>query len=164
MVIEAVGIDTQGHNTDAVYKYCREHARENVLAMRGDKDLGGAVLKRPKAIDVTWRGQHGQARPEAVERVRRHGQARLLWPAAAHDAGAGVHPRARGLKRHDEFEQMCAERLMPAIVNGKKVMRWINPPGKRNEALDCANYAYAAACYLGIQNYREPGWARREQR
>jgi hypothetical protein len=23
-------------------------------------------------------------------------------------------------------------------------------------------YAYAAACYLGIQTYREPGWARRE--
>lgn len=23
-------------------------------------------------------------------------------------------------------------------------------------------YAYAAACWLGIQTYREPGWARRE--
>jgi hypothetical protein len=23
-------------------------------------------------------------------------------------------------------------------------------------------YAYAAACHLGIQTYREPGWARRE--
>ena len=25
-------------------------------------------------------------------------------------------------------------------------------------------YAYAGACYLGIQQYREPSWARREQR
>jgi phage terminase large subunit GpA-like protein len=71
MLIEATGIDTQGHNTDAVYKYCREHARENVLAMRGDKNLGGRRAARPKAIDVTWRATR-QARPEAVERVRRH--------------------------------------------------------------------------------------------
>jgi phage terminase large subunit GpA-like protein len=164
MFIEAVGIDTQGHNTDAVYKYCRDHARENVLAMRGDKDLGGAVLKRPKAIDVTWRGntvKHGLKLWNVCVDTAKHifyGRLKLS------SAGAGFIHVPEALKLTDEFEQMCAERLMPAVVNGKKVMRWINPPGKRNEALDCANYAYAAACYLGIQNYREPGWARREQR
>jgi phage terminase large subunit GpA-like protein len=164
MFIEAVGIDTQGHNTDAVYKYCREHARENVLAMRGDKDLGGAVLKRPKAIDVTWRGntvKHGLKLWNVCVDTAKHifyGRLKLS------SAGAGFIHVPQAMTLTDEFEQMCAERLMPAVVNGKKVMRWINPPGKRNEALDCANYAYAAACYLGIQNYREPGWARRELR
>jgi phage terminase large subunit GpA-like protein len=164
MFIEAVGIDIQGHNTDAVYKYCREHAHENVLAMRGDKDLGGPILKRPKAIDVTWRGQtikHGVKLWNVCVDTAKHtfyGRLKLS------SAGAGFIHVPADLKLTDEFEQMCAERLMPATVNGKKVLRWINPPGKRNEALDCANYAYAAACYLGIQNYREPGWAKREQR
>jgi phage terminase large subunit GpA-like protein len=164
MLIEATGIDTQGHNTDAVYKYCREHARENVLAMRGDKNIGGPVLRRPTLIDVTWRGQTSPRSLKlwnvCVDTCKHvfYGRLRLT------SAGPGYIHVPESLKDTDEFEGMCAERLKPATVNGKKVMRWINPPGKRNEPLDCANYAYAAACYLGIQSYREPGWAKREQR
>jgi phage terminase large subunit GpA-like protein len=78
--------------------------------------------------------------------------------------GAGFIHVPEALRLTDEFEQMCSERLMPAITAGRKVLRWMLPSGKRNEALDCWNYAYAGACYLGIQNYREPGWARRERR
>jgi phage terminase large subunit GpA-like protein len=164
MLIEATGIDTQGHNTDAVYKYCREHGRENVLAMRGDKNLGGPVLRRPSLIEVTWKGhtvKNGLKLWNVCVDTCKHvfyGRLRLTT------AGPGYIHVPEALKDTDEFEQMCSERLKPATVNGKKVMRWINPPGKRNEALDCANYAYAAACYLGIQNYREPGWANRERR
>lgn len=164
MLIEAVGIDTQGHNTDAVYKYCREHALENVLAMRGDKDLGGPVLKRPKLIDVSWKGQtirHGLKLWNVCVDTTKHiyyGRLRLTA------AGPGYIHVPEGLKDSDEFEQMCAERLLPATVNGKKVMRWINPPGKRNEGSDCAQYAYAAACYLGMQGFKEPSWAQRERR
>jgi phage terminase large subunit GpA-like protein len=76
--------------------------------------------------------------------------------------GAGFIHVPEELRLTDEFEQMCSERLMPAISMGKRVLRWMLPSGKRNEALDCWNYAYAGACYLGIQSYREPGWARRE--
>jgi phage terminase large subunit GpA-like protein len=164
MFIEAVGIDIQGHNTDAVYKYCREHAAENVLAMRGDKDLGGPVLKRPKPIDVTWKGQtirNGVKLWNVCVDTTKHiyyGRLRLTT------AGPGYIHVPEGLKDSDEFEQMCAERLLPATVNGKKVMRWFNPPGKRNEATDCAQYAYAAACYLGMQTFKEPSWAQRERR
>lgn len=164
MLIEATGIDTQGHNTDAVYKYCREHSRENVLAMRGDKDLGGPVLKRPKLIDVTWRGntiKHGLKLWNVCVDTTKHiyyGRLKLS------NAGPGFIHVPEALKLTDEFEQMCAERLMPTVSQGKRVLRWVNPQGKRNEGSDCAQYAYAAACYLGIQTYREPGWARREQK
>ncbi|HEY8361235.1 MAG TPA: terminase gpA endonuclease subunit, partial [Ramlibacter sp.] len=164
MFIEATGIDIQGHNTDAVYKYCRDHAHENVLAMRGDKDIGGPVLKRPKLIDISWRGttiKHGVKLWNVCVDTCKHifyGRLRLQV------VGPGfIHVPAE-LANTDEFEQMCSERLMPAIAAGKRVLRWFLPPGKRNEGLDCANYAYAAACYLGIQSYREPGWTRREQR
>jgi phage terminase large subunit GpA-like protein len=164
MFIEATGIDIQGHNTDAVYKYARDHRSANVLAMRGDKDIGGAVLKRPKLIDVTWRG-YTAARSLKLWNVcvdtAKHifyGRLRLA------NAGPGFIHVPESLRETDEFEGMCAERLMPSTVNGRAVMRWINPPGKRNEPLDCAVYAYAAACYLGIQSMREPGWKRREQK
>jgi phage terminase large subunit GpA-like protein len=163
MLIEATAIDIQGCNTDAVYKYCREHARENVLAVRGDKDLGGPVLKRPKLIDVTWRGttiKHGVKLWNVCVDTCKH----IFYGRLKLSGGAGFIHVPEALKLTDEFEQMCSERLMPAVTAGRKVLRWILPSGKRNEALDCWNYAYAAACYLGIQNYREPGWARRERR
>lgn len=164
MMIEATGIDTGGSNTDAVYKYCREHARENVLAMRGDKNLGGPVLRKPSLIDVTWRGntvKHGLKLWNVCVDTCKHiiyGRLRLT------NAGPGYIHVPEALKNTDEFEQMCVERLMPATVNGKRIMRWVNPPGRRNEGTDCANYAYAAACYLGLQAYREPGWAMRERK
>jgi phage terminase large subunit GpA-like protein len=164
MFIEATGIDTRGHNTDAVYKYCRDHAHANVLAMRGDKNLGGAGAAQAYPHRRHLEGQHHQAWREAVERVRRHLQAHHLRPPAPHQRGPGYIHVPEGLKNTDEFEQMCAERLLPTIVAGKKVMRWINPPGKRNEATDCANYAYAAACWLGMQGFKEPSWAQRERR
>jgi phage terminase large subunit GpA-like protein len=59
---------------------------------------------------------------------------------------------------------MTAAKLMPVTVNGKRVMRWITPAASAKRRGDCMVYAYAAACYLGIQNYREHSWARREQR
>ena len=59
---------------------------------------------------------------------------------------------------------MTAAKLMPVVVQGKHSMRWITPQGKREEGGDGMVYAYAAACYLGIQQYREASWARREDR
>jgi phage terminase large subunit GpA-like protein len=76
--------------------------------------------------------------------------------------GHGYVHVPKALSETDEFEQMTAARLLPAVVQGKHVMRWITPAGKREEGGDCQVYAYAGACYLGIQQYREPSWARRE--
>lgn len=164
MLIEATAIDIQGHNTDPVYKYCREHARENVLAVRGDKTIGEPVLKRPKLVDVKWNGKTTKHSVKlwnvCVDTAKHLFYGRLKLSTA----GAGYIHVPEALRMTDEFEQMCSERLMPTISAGKRVLRWLLPPGKRNEALDCWNYAYAAACYLGIQAYREPSWLRREQK
>lgn len=40
-------------------------------------------------------------------------------------------------------QQLVSERLVESIVKGKKVLRWDNE-GRRNEALDCLVYAFAA--------------------
>ena len=76
--------------------------------------------------------------------------------------GPGYIHLPQSLIQTDEFDQMTAARLMPVVVQGKQSLRWITPGGKREEAGDCQVYAYAAACYLGIQTYRDPGWDRRE--
>jgi phage terminase large subunit GpA-like protein len=162
MVIEATGIDTGGHNTHAVYAYCRHHDRANVLAFKGASTYGKAVLGKPSLIDVTHRGK---TMPRSLK----------LWPIGTDTAkhllygrmrvtqvGPGYVHTPKSLQSTDEYEQMTAARLMPVTVQGKASMRWITPHGKREEGGDCMVYAYAAACHLGIQTYREPGWARRE--
>ena len=162
MVIEATCVDTGGHNTHAVYTYCRNHAHANVLAVKGASLANRPVLGKPSLIDVSWRGK---TMPKSLK----------LWQVGTDTAKHLIYGRMRltqvgpgyvhipkSLANTDEFEQMTAARLMPVTVQGKASMRWITPHGKREEGGDCMVYAYAAACHVGIQTYREPGWARRE--
>jgi len=162
MLIEATCIDTGGHNTNAVYAYCRNHAHAQVLAVKGASTYGRPVIGKPSLIDVSWRGK---TVPRSLK----------LWSVGTDTAKHLIYGRMRitqvgpgyihlpkSLIQTDEFDQMTAARLLPVVVQGKQALRWITPSGKREEAGDCQVYAYAAACYLGIQTYRDPGWDRRE--
>ena len=162
MLIEATCIDTGGHNTHAVYAYCRNHERAAVLAVKGASSYGKAVLGKPSLIDVTWRGKT-QTRSLKLWPIGTDTAKHLIYGRMrVSQVGPGYIHTPKGLELTDEYEQMTAARLMPVVVQGRASMRWITPHGHREEAGDCMVYAYAAACHLGIQTYREPGWARRE--
>jgi phage terminase large subunit GpA-like protein len=45
-------------------------------------------------------------------------------------------------------------------VKGRPRLEWVKPAGRRNEALDCAVYALAAAHFAGIDRWREGDWNR----
>lgn len=160
--IEATCIDTGGHNTHAVYRYCRAHRHERVLAIKGDTKYGGPVLGRASMVDVNHRGRslaHGVKLWHIGTDTAKHllyGRMRIT------SVGPGYVHVPKELIPTDEFEQMTAARLMPVVVQGKSSLRWLTPQGKREEGGDCMVYAYAAACHLGIQTFREPSWARRE--
>lgn len=164
MRIEATCVDSGGHNTHAVYTYCRHHAHANVLAIKGESQYGRPVMGKPSMLDINWRGKtipRGIKLWKVGTDTAKHlvyGRMRLT------QAGPGFVHVPEALKPTDEFEQMTAAKLMPVVVQGKHTMRWITPQGKREEAGDCMIYAYAAACYLGIQTFREASWDKREQR
>lgn len=164
MLVEATAIDTGGHNTQAVYHYARAHTSAHVLAIKGMSTAGRAVLGKPSAIDVRW---NGRTYPRGLKlwpigtdtaKHRIYGRLRLDKP------GPGYVHLPRELVSTDEFEQLTAERLATKYIKGHPRLEWIKPNGRRNEALDCAVYAYAAACWLGIESMREPSWARREEK
>ena len=162
MPIEATAIDTGGANTQAVYAYCRTHAHAHVLAIKGLSQPGRAILGKPSNVDVRWNGRTvprglklwGLGVDTAKHLI--YGRLRLDKP------GPGYIHLSRDLTATDELDQLTAERLATRYVKGRPRLEWVLPGGRRNEGLDCAVYAYAAACWLGIQTYREPGWARRE--
>jgi len=43
-------------------------------------------------------------------------------------------------------------------VKGHPRLEWVKPPGKRNEALDCAVYALAGAHMLHMDRWRDGDW------
>lgn len=164
MPIEATCIDTGGHSAHAVYTYARNHAHANVLAVKGASEYGKPVLGKPKLPDVNWRGKT-EARGVKLWMIGTDTAKDLLYGRMrVEKAGAGYVHVPQEFKTDDEYEQMTAARLVPVVERGATVMRWRTPKGKKDEASDCMVYAYAGACYLGIQTFREGSWSRRESR
>ncbi len=162
MLIEATCIDTGGHNTHAVYAYCRAHSHAHVLAIKGSSLANKPVLGKPSLIDVSWRGKT-QARSLKLWPIGTDTAKHLLYGRMrVTQVGPGYVHTPKALANTDEHEQMTAARLMPVVVQGRAALRWITPAGQREEAGDAMVYSYAAACYLGIQTFREPSWARRQ--
>jgi len=159
--ILATMVDSGGHHTQAVYDYARRYAHAHVYAIKGQSVHGKAVLGKPTEQDVNWRGQ----------KVKRGVK---LWPIGTDTAKAEIYGRLRNTepgpgyvhisKHHspEVFEQLTAERLVTRYVKGHARMEWVKPAGKRNEALDCAVYALAAAHFIGVDRWRESDWLKME--
>ncbi|MEJ2803836.1 phage terminase large subunit family protein [Comamonadaceae bacterium PP-2] len=161
--IEATAIDTGGANTQAVYAYCREHSRSNVLAIKGASQPNRPPLGRPGKVDVTVRGrmmsQGLQLWPVGTDTIKHllHGRLRLKIP------GPGYIDLPHAIATTDEISQLTAETLIINYLNGHAKTRWWKPNHIRNEATDCFNYAYAAACWKGLNRMRDVDWSRRAE-
>ena len=157
----ATFIDSGGHHTQAVYAYARAHQLEHVHAIKGSSRAGGPILGKPTLQEINWRGV------QLKRGVK-------LWPIGTDTAKALIYGRLRVDKPGpgfvhltkelppDVFEQLTAERLVTRYVKGRVRLEWAKPNGKRNEALDCAVYATAAAHYVGIDRWQEGEWMQRE--
>lgn len=164
MLIEATMIDTGGHNTQAVYSYCRDHAHAGVFAVKGASQPGKPALGKASMVDINWRGRvlaRGlRLWPLGVDTIKHllFGRLRIAQP------GPGYIDLPQCVGSGDEFEQLTAERLVTTYHKGHARLAWVKPNGRRNEALDCFVYAYAGAVYLGVARMRENDWNQREQR
>jgi phage terminase large subunit GpA-like protein len=162
LLVAACAIDTGGHHTQQVYAYVRAHQHANVLAVKGSSTRGKSVLSRPTDVEVTWRGQRIPRGLKLwlvgtdIVKGLIYGRLRQSVP------GPGYIHLPKALATTDEFDQLTAERLVTRYVKGHARMEWVKPSGRRNEALDCAVYAYAAAVWAGIERYTETQWRRLE--
>lgn len=155
----AVMVDSGGHHTHAVYAYARAHQHAHVHACKGMSQAGRNILGKPTDQDISWRGTKIKGGVK-------------LWPIGTDTAKAEIYGRLRTeqpgpgyvhLSRHlppEVFEQLTSERLVTKYVKGRPRLEWVKPAGRRNEALDCAVYALAAAHFAGIDRWREGDWNR----
>lgn len=157
----SVMVDSGGHHTQAVYSYCRVHQPSSVHAIKGANQRGKTILGRPSELDVNLKGA----------KVRRGVK---LWPIGTDTAKAEIYGRMRitepgpgyvWISKHfpaDVFDQLTAERVVTRFSKGHPRLEWIKPVGRRNEALDCAVYALAAAHWAGVDRWKDADWSRRQ--
>lgn len=141
--ILATFIDSGGHFTQDVYRECAARAARRVFAIKGEAGEGKEYV-RPMHNSKTHR--------EAMKFLIGvdAGKGGVLYEAGIPDPGPGyMHfPLAQDAGYDREFFRgLISERLVARRRSGKTVMVW-EQTRKRNEPLDCRNYARAAFRYF----------------
>jgi phage terminase large subunit GpA-like protein len=150
--IVRIAVDT-GFAGNEVYQWARQQGGGRVMAVDGRQHLAALVVS-PTQVDVTVHGK----------RMRRGCK---LWPvdvSACKSELYGLLGKERSAEGEpypagwvhfpadvDEefFKQLTAEFLQTHVVKGYRKTEWVKDPARRNEALDCSNYARAAAFVFG---------------
>jgi phage terminase large subunit GpA-like protein len=170
IVPRAVAVDSGGLHTQMVYAFVKGSAirrtpfgLQTLLAVKGQAKFDATILGVPTSQEVNWRGQRI---PGGVK----------LWPVGSSAAKSLLYGRLKieapgpgyvhfsAELPEDFYDQLTSERLITKYVRGFGRLEWQLQRGRRNEALDCFVYAYAAAVHLGLHRMRPADWAKcREQ-
>jgi phage terminase large subunit GpA-like protein len=159
LMIRAAFVDSGGSHTQSVYGYTRRHQGAHVYSIKGASVAGKSVLGKPSDVDINWRGQKIKKGVKLWPIGTDTAKAEIYGRLRTADPGAGYVHLSKNLPA-EVFEQLTAERQVVKYVKGHARMEWVKPPGKRNEALDCAVYALAAAIYVGVDRWTAADWDR----
>ncbi|HCU6883886.1 TPA: phage terminase large subunit family protein [Escherichia coli] len=140
--ISRVCWDTGGIDQDIVYQRSRKHGTFFVLPIKGASVYGKPVITMPKK-----RNQRGVFLCEVgSDTVKEMLYARFALPVVSPSEVAPYtfrFPDNPDIFSDVEAKQLVAEELVEKVVNGRVKLQW-DARKRRNEALDCLVYAYAA--------------------
>src|ERR1019366_5025215 len=170
IIPRTVAIDS-GHLSQEVYNFCRHNAvrrsefgLQQVFAIKGVSAWTAPALGKPTDQDIDYRG----------DRVARGAK---LWPIGTSTIKQSLYawlrittPGPHHVHFSDElpaefYDQLTSEKLQTRYRYGHPFREWHLPGGRRNEALDCFVYCYAAAGRMQLHLFRPAQWdARRKER
>ncbi|MEO1720964.1 MAG: phage terminase large subunit family protein, partial [Pseudomonadota bacterium] len=136
--IAAVCVDSGGHFTEAVYRFCEQRMRRRIYAIKGQsgpRPVWGARGQKVKSKAPLFLVGVDTAKETIYARfqITEPGPGYCHLPA---DPGTGYDD--------DWFQGVTAEQKVTRFKQGRPYSLWVLPGGKRNEPLDCRVYAYAA--------------------
>jgi len=144
LMIRGACIDTGGHHTSAVYRFCQHHPQ--IFAIKGSSQMGKPIVSRPTRSNLSKINLYALGTDTAKAMI----YSRLEIPAAG--PGFCHFPKSDTLGEYsadwEYFRQLTAEKQVTRTVKGKVVRRFEKPSGVRNEALDVRVYATAALYIL----------------
>ena len=132
-------IDSGGSNTTAVYAYTKRHKGDRVYPIKGK---GGEGLP---IVGARHRTRTGKSNVPVDLFIVGTDNAKniIMRRLRITDPGPGFchFPAARD---PEWFRQLTAEKCVTKFVKGFPRREWVKDSGRRNEALDCRVYAFAA--------------------
>lgn len=131
-------IDSGGHHTNEVYKFCKDRSARRVWAVKGVGGEGRAIVSRPSKSNQG----NVQLFSLGVDSAKDSIYARL----GISDEGPGYYHFRWDLDE-EFFKQLTAEKITTKYVKGKPQRVWVQTR-PRNEALDCNVYALCALYIL----------------
>lgn len=132
--IMAACVDSGGHNTNAVYRFCSQRYGRRVFAIKGRAGAYPIWDRKPGrtgANHSVWHVGVDSAKATIMSWLR------LM------EAGPGCCHFPAGRTR-EYFEQMLSEYLKTEYRAGAPVRQWIRKKGREAEALDTRVYALSA--------------------
>lgn len=148
MKLACVCIDSGGHRTNQVYKFCKLRFNRRVFAVKGSNDSAAAYIQKPKKT--------GRENAYLFTLGVDTGKSLLMDRLKLTEEGPGFcHFPKEEAKGYDEkyFKGLTSEKKVMHYKMGRPYFAWeLKDKGehKRNEALDCRNYATAAIEITGL--------------
>lgn len=136
-----------GFLTHEVYNYCRARKYKGAFATKGHSQSGKAIMGRPSAQDMNWRGKTLKNGVD-LYLIGADSAKSSIFARIDADDSLGESERLVHFSKDlpDEyFEQLTAETFDP------ERNKWLKLAGRRNEALDTFVGAYAAALHPSIR-------------
>jgi phage terminase large subunit GpA-like protein len=138
--ISGAFIDSGGHYTQQVYKFCKRKAGRRIFACKGSSTAGSPLVGRPSKRNKEKIKLFLIGTDTAKETI--YGRLELDQP------GAGFMHFPINEKYDEEyFEQLTAEKATVKYTRGFPHRVWVKMRA-RNEALDCRVYGYASMTLL----------------
>ncbi len=162
--IRAAAIDTGGHNTHDVYNFVRSRGRQrNWFGVKGQSQKNKPAIGRPSKVDVNYRGQLMKSGAE-VYPVGSDTIKDVIYGRLKHNEPGPGYFHFPTTAKIDYFEQLTSEKKVTRYVKGFPVREWTKKAGQRNEALDCAVYAYAVLQFIVNQYDKKTVWEQFKKR
>jgi phage terminase large subunit GpA-like protein len=162
LTIAAACVDSGGHHTHDVYAYARERRGKHVMAIKGQSQRGKPAISKPSRVDINWRGKvlkaSAEVWPVGVDTIKS-----VIYSRLKHNEPGPGYVHFHAELPAEFYEQLTAEKLVTKYVKGFPVREWTKKSGARNEALDCAVYAYAALQSLYMRFNRRTIWEQMER-
>ena len=143
--IRAACIDTGGHHSAQVLKFCRARAARLVHPIKGAAGPRPVWPKRASKTGNTKENIWIVGVDTAKDAI--YGRFKIRWPQ---DHRGPVPGYCHLPADYDDawFEQATSEKVVTRYKEGRPFRVWVLEKGKRNEALDCRVYAFAARMSL----------------
>jgi len=151
-----VAIDSGGHCTHEVYRYVRDRLSQGAVAIKGSSKRNSAAVGKGSKVDVNWRGKVLK-KSVTLYMLGTDTIKTTLFGRMRHNEAGGALLFGQAADE-EYFRQLTAERQALRYHRGFPIREWVKKSGDRNEALDCAVYAYAAMLIFSRKMNRATMW------